>query len=67
MGRQRKATGKDRPGRRDFLKLAGVGTVAGGTALLAGTSAKAAAPDAPDSQGYRKTEHVKQYYDLAKF
>ena len=27
----------------------------------------AAQPDAPESQGYRKTKHVKQYYDLVKF
>ena len=67
MGRQSKAGGRKSPGRRDFLKLAGVGTVAGGTALLAGRPAKAAAADGPEGRGYRKTKHVKQYYDLVKF
>ncbi len=54
--------------RRDFLKLAGLGTVAGGTALVSGVKpAEAAGLRADGSQGYRETEHVKTYYKLARF
>ena len=54
--------------RRDFLKLAGLGTVAGGAALVSGVKpAEAAGLRADGSQGYRETEHVKTYYKLAKF
>ncbi len=54
--------------RRDFLKLAGLGTVAGGAALVSGVKpAKADGLRADGSQGYRETEHVKTYYKLARF
>ena len=54
--------------RRDFLKLAGIGAVAGGAAALGGTKkAEAAAADAPAGRGYRETEHVKKFYSLSRF
>ena len=54
--------------RRDFLKLAGVGAVAGSAAALgAPKMAEAAAADAPAGRGYRETEHVKKFYRLARF
>ncbi len=54
-------------GRREFLKLAGLGTVLGGAALA--TSGTASATEAVDeaASGYRETAHVKTYYDLARF
>lgn len=61
---------QDRSGtdRRDFLKLASLGTVAGGAALVLGEDAEAAtaAADVPGA-GYRETAHVRAYYDLARF
>ncbi len=54
--------------RRDFLKLAGLGTVAGGAALASGGKpAEAAVLRADGSRGYSESEHVKTYYKLAKF
>ena len=55
--------------RRSFLKLAGLGAVAGGTALVAGDKpAEAASEATAGTDGlYRETEHVKRYYELAKF
>jgi hypothetical protein len=59
---------KTAAGRRDFLKLATVGTVLGGAAIAAGGTAKAAAaPDKAEGSGYRETDHVKTYYKLARF
>ncbi|MGH6944977.1 MAG: twin-arginine translocation signal domain-containing protein [Geminicoccaceae bacterium] len=56
-------------GRRDFLKLASVGAVAGTVAAATGASerqAEAAEPEAP-GKGYRETAHVKRFYELARF
>lgn len=55
--------------RRDFLKLAGLGTVAGAAAAKAGAPRPAEATVAADGKvpGYRETEHVKKYYSLARF
>ncbi len=54
--------------RRDFLKLAGLGTLAG-AAAAAGTPRDAAAATADKTQaaGYRETAHVKKFYSLARF
>ncbi|MEM1199140.1 MAG: twin-arginine translocation signal domain-containing protein [Pseudomonadota bacterium] len=54
-------------GRRDFLKLAGVAAVTGGTALAAQGSDVEAAEVGKDAGGYRETEHVRTYYDSARF
>lgn len=57
--------------RRGFLKLAGIGTVASGAALISGEAAKAkSASDQPSADGdatYKETEHVKTFYDSARF
>ena len=52
--------------RRSFLKLAGLGAVAGSATLVAG-EAQAAAPVSETAVGYRETEHVKTFYDTARF
>ncbi len=54
--------------RRDLLKLAGLGSVTGAAlvATSAGTAGAATETDRKDS-GYRETEHVRTYYELAKF
>jgi len=57
---------KDLAGRRDFLKLAGLGTVMSGAALVAGNAEAATAAD-ENGKGYRETEHVITFYDLARF
>jgi hypothetical protein len=64
------ASKKDRTDtdRRGFLKLAGLGTVAGGVALVAGEEAAKAAAEKPSKgSAYRETEHVKTFYETARF
>ena len=55
--------------RRSFLKLAGAGVV--GTGAVAATAVVPAQAEtqtpATDGHGYRETEHVRRYYELAKF
>ncbi len=55
--------------RRDFLKAAGITGGAAGVAAMALTSksAKAAVPETGSKSGYQETEHVKKYYELARF
>ena len=54
--------------RRDFLKLVGLGSLAGpATAVTSGKAPEAQAEEAPQGTGYRETAHVKKYYDTAKF
>ena len=55
--------------RRAFLKAAGVTGAAAGVAAvtLSGTQAKAAVSKSDKGAGYQETEHVKTYYDLARF
>ncbi len=55
--------------RRDFLKAAGIAGGAAGVAAMALTSksAKAAVPETGSKSGYQETEHVKKYYELARF
>ncbi len=55
--------------RRDFLKAAGATGAAAGVAavVLSGKSAEAAVPEGGSKSGYRETEHVKKYYELARF
>lgn len=52
--------------RRNFLLAAGTGGVAAGAALVAvkgGTGKLAGKPEKKvDSQGYRLTEHIRNYY-----
>ncbi len=57
--------------RRDFFRTAGLGvgaavaSVAGGTGAAPSTTTVGATKD-NQTPGYRLTEHVKRYYDLAK-
>ena len=52
--------------RRDLLKLAGLAVGVAGAAA-ATSPAKAAAPVArPKDGGYRETDHVRKYYELAR-
>lgn len=54
--------------RRSFLKLAGIGTVAGAAAVATGgKEAEAAAPAEGKHAGYRETEHVRTFYETARF
>ena len=62
---------KTPPSRRDFVRAAGlgVGAAVAGAASLSVTAVKPAEAAAPKGKnaGYRETEHVKRYYELAKF
>ena len=60
-------TDKDVEARRDFLKLASLGTVLGGAAIAAGGTAQAAEAVDETGSGYRETAHVKTYYDSTRF
>jgi hypothetical protein len=52
--------------RRHFLKLMGLGGVAGAATLATGAAPEAAAK--PESEtGYRETAHVKKFYQTARF
>lgn len=54
--------------RRDLLKLAGLGGVAGAALVVtSGGKAEAASETVRKNSGYRETEHVRTYYELAKF
>ena len=70
-----KTTGTEPHGRREFLRRAavtgGAVTVAAAAgAAAAGTGGPAAADvrdTAPQSRGYRMTDHIERYYRLARF
>ena len=51
--------------RRDFLKRSAV--TAAGAVALAGKAATASEIEVPSSAGYRETEHVKAFYNSARF
>ena len=55
--------------RRQFLKLASLGAVAGTVAAIAGEAPREAQADEPkpQGQGYRETAHVRKVYELARF
>jgi anaerobic selenocysteine-containing dehydrogenase len=54
--------------RRDFLKIAGLGAVAGAAAASAGSRrAEASASPQTGGRGYQETEHVKKAYELSRF
>lgn len=54
--------------RRSFMKMAGIGAVAGGAALVSGKT-PAAAELAEENSGrlYKETDHIRTYYELARF
>lgn len=60
--RPEKATAK----RRDFLKLIGLGSVAGAAALATRTATATDDHATPNSPGYRETEHIRKYYETAR-
>ncbi|MEO1066737.1 MAG: twin-arginine translocation signal domain-containing protein [Pseudomonadota bacterium] len=53
--------------RRTFLKMASVGTLAGGAAAVTGVSAQASEEIQVEGSGYRESEHVKRVYELSRF
>ena len=55
--------------RRVFLKFAGLGAASAAAAAVVagGTAAPAEAAEAPEGAGYRETEHVKTFYETARF
>ena len=56
--------------RREFFKQSGMAAgAAGGMALAATTGAESATVAAGGTKkaGYRETDHVRRYYELAKF
>jgi hypothetical protein len=54
--------------RRGFLKLASVSAVLGSAAAVASPGvAQAAVEEAWEEGRYHETDHVKRYYDLARF
>jgi len=53
--------------RRDVLKLGASGAAAAGLAAGLGATEATAAEVAPKASTYRETEHVKTYYELARF
>ncbi len=57
--------------RRDFFRMAGLGAGAAGAAAVVmkatGAAAGERATDRPSKSGYRVTDHVKKFYDLARF
>ncbi len=56
-------------GRRDFFRKAGAGATGVAAVGLSASQGEAAVPDrsAEKGAGYRETEHVKKFYELAKF
>lgn len=69
MSRQKDASAQESTtDRRGFLKLAGLGTVAGGTAIVTGAGAEAVEiVEETKTGGYRLTEHVKRAYETSRF
>ncbi|MEJ8474123.1 twin-arginine translocation signal domain-containing protein [Roseibium algae] len=57
---------QDPADRRNFLKLAGLGTLAGGATIVSG-GAQAAVSSDDAGAGYRETDHVKKAYETARF
>ena len=54
--------------RRSFLKLAGAGAVTGGAVLVGGKGvAEAGATAVKTGRLYKETDHIKTYYELARF
>lgn len=56
-------------GRREFLRLAGLGAAAGTVGAAVGVEPAVAAEAVvePPNGGYRETAHVRQVYALARF
>ena len=67
-------TNKDKPvkdlaavaDRRDFLRLAGAGVVGAGAVVAQAAPSTAATQVVEVADGYRETDHVRRYYELAR-
>jgi hypothetical protein len=53
--------------RREFLKLAGLGSLSGAAVVAAGAMPAEAKSEPPQGDGYRESAHVKKVYELARF
>ena len=53
--------------RRDFIKLASVGTIVGGAGLATGITSQSANAAETKGKGYQNSLHVETYYDSARF
>ena len=53
--------------RRDFLKRSAVTAAVAGAVAVAGKTATASENQVPTGAGYRETEHVKAFYNSARF
>ncbi len=62
--KKRKGSVEDR---RDFLKRSALTAAAAGAVAVAGKAATASENKAPTGAGYRETEHVKAFYNSARF
>lgn len=66
--REDREKGRSTTGRRELLKLAGLGGAAAGMVALVAPAERAEASEVqPSRRGYRETAHVKTYYELARF
>ena len=65
----KKEADKEVANRREFLKRTGIaaGTVAVGATQAAQASTLVEQPAEVSQSGYQESEHVKTYYDLARF
>ena len=68
-GKAVKKTEKKSLQRREFLKTAAIVGAASGVAAvsLKGKPARAAKVSSNGHAGYKETDHVKKYYELARF
>ncbi len=53
--------------RRDFLKRSAVTAAVASAVAVAGKTATADEPVVPNAAGYRETDHVKAFYNSARF
>jgi len=53
--------------RRDFLKRSAVSVAAAGVVAVAGKAVSASETEQTVGTGYRETEHVKAFYNSARF
>ncbi|MSP80629.1 MAG: formate dehydrogenase [Rhodospirillales bacterium] len=52
--------------RRDLLKLAGLAAGVAGAAAAVSTAGAAAPVTRAEDGGYRETDHIRKYYELAR-
>lgn len=54
-------------GRRDFFKKAGLGASAAAATMTAAKAGAFEASQPAKNGGYRETDHVRKFYELARF